>query len=169
MKKYAKYSLAVVTVLMLVVIVVPAVTLCIIFPNKYAAEIGEAADEFGLSRSLVKSVVWAESRFDRKATSRKGAKGLMQLMPETFDMCSSALGLRGADIYDVQTSLKCGCYYLSLMIDKFDGDVTAALMAYNAGEANARRFLDGDEVFPETKNYIKSIQTAQKFYGFLLT
>ncbi|MDE6293595.1 MAG: lytic transglycosylase domain-containing protein, partial [Clostridiales bacterium] len=126
----------------------------------------EAADEFGLSRSLVKSVVWAESRFDPKATSNKGAKGLMQIMPDTFRECAAALGLpRNADAYDVTTSLRCGCYYLSLMIDKFDGDTTVALMAYNAGELNAQRFLAGAKVFPETKGYLKNISRAQKIYG----
>ena len=151
------------------VIILPALALCIIFPNKYAEEIAEAADEFGLSRALVKSVVWAESGFDPKATSHKGAKGLMQLMPETFEACAVALGIKGSDIYDVKTSLRCGCYYLSLMLDRFDGDERAALMAYNAGEKNARRFLDGEEVFPETRNYINRIQKAQKVYGFILT
>ena len=157
---------AVVTVLSLLLIV-PAVALCMVFPNKYGQEIGEAADEFGLSRSLVKSVVWAESRFDRKATSAKGAKGLMQIMPDTFEMCAAALGISGADIYDVNTSLRCGCYYLSLMINKFDGDETAALMAYNAGENNARKFLNGETVFSETQNYIRNIHKAQKVYNIL--
>ncbi|MCH5155049.1 MAG: lytic transglycosylase domain-containing protein [Clostridiales bacterium] len=166
MKKRLKYLLAVFTVLMFSVVIVPAFVLCTIYPNKYAAEIGEAADEFGLSRSLVKSVVWAESRFDPHATSHKGAKGLMQLMPETFDMCANALGLRGSNIYDVNTSLRCGCYYLSILIEKFDGNVTAALMAYNAGETNAKRFLDGEKIFPETKKYLSDIDRAQKVYGF---
>ena len=159
---------AVITVLSLLFII-PAMSLCIIYPNKYSEEIGEAADEFNLPRSLVKSVVWAESRFNARATSHKGAKGLMQLMPDTFEMCSSALGIDGADIYDVNASLRCGCYYLSLMTDRFDGNVTAALMAYNAGEKNARKFLEGEPVFSETQRYIKAISRAQKVYGMLLT
>lgn len=166
MKKSVRCAAVAITALMFAVVIVPAVSLCMIFPNKYASNIAEAADEFNLPRALVKSVVWAESRFDKNATSNKGAKGLMQIMPETFKECTAALGLpRTSDMYDVSTSLRCGCYYLSLLIDKFDGDVTAALMAYNAGENNARKFLDGDEVFPETRNYLKSIEKAQKIYG----
>lgn len=166
MKKSVKYVAVAITALMFAVVIIPAVSLCMIFPNKYAGNIAEAADEFGLSRSLVKSVVWTESRFDPKATSNKGAKGLMQIMPDTFRECATALGLpRDSDIYDVTTSLRCGCYYLSLMIDKFDGDVKAALMAYNAGEVNAQKFLDGAETFPETKGYLSSISRAQKIYG----
>lgn len=166
MKKSVKYAVAAITALMFAVVIIPAVSLCMIFPNKYAGDIAEAADEFGISRSLVKSVVWTESRFDPKATSKKGAKGLMQIMPDTFKECTVALGLSSdSDIYDVITSLRCGCYYLSLMIDKFDGDTTAALMAYNAGEVNAQKFLDGEEIFPETQGYLKSISKAQKIYG----
>lgn len=87
-------------------------------------------------------------------------------MPDTFKQCISALGLpQSSDIYDVNISLRCGCYYLRLMIDRFDGNVTAALMAYNAGEKNAQRFLRGEKVFAETENYLKSIKKAQKIYG----
>ena len=163
-----KPVIAVITVLT-TAIMLSAVALCMIFPNKYAGEISEAAEEFGLSRALVKSVVWAESGFNPKATSVKGAKGLMQLMPETFEMCASALGIKGADVYDVNASLRCGCYYLRLMLDRFDGDEKAALMAYNAGESNARRFLAGETMFPETQNYIRRIARAKKVYGLLLT
>ncbi|MDE6029285.1 MAG: lytic transglycosylase domain-containing protein [Clostridiales bacterium] len=166
MKKSVKLLASAITAAAFALIVVFAVTVCVVFPNKYVDKLCAAADEFGLSRSLVKSVVWAESRFDEKATSRKGAKGLMQLMPDTFDYCATAIGLpKNADAFDAQNSLRCGCYYLSLLIDKFDGNVTAALMAYNAGEANAHRFLAGEPIFPETKKYLASISKARKVYG----
>ena len=147
-----------------VCLVAGAVALCIIFPNRYAREAERAAAEYGLSASLVKSVVWAESRFDPYATSSKGAKGLMQLMPETFDAVKAQTGIDG-DIYDPVTSLRCGCYYLSFLIDRFDGNETAALMAYNAGESNARRFLAGEPVYPETKKYLDNIARARRVYS----
>ena len=167
MKKYVKYAVTAIVAAVFAFITVPAVTLCIMFPNKYAGELCAAAEEFNLDRALVKSVVWAESKFDKNATSNKGAKGLMQMMPQTFDMCLDALGMdkQKADIYDVTSSLRCGCYYLSLLIDKFDGNVTAALMAYNAGEANAQKFLNGVKVFPETQKYLKNISKARRIYG----
>ena len=166
MKKTLRYAATAVIAAAFAFILIFATTLCVIFPNKYVDKVCAAADEFGLSRPLVKSVVWAESRFDKNATSHKGAKGLMQLMPETFDACAQALGLpKNADMYDAENSLRCGCYYLSILIDKFDGNVTAALMAYNAGETNARKFLNGEEIFPETKKYLAAIGKAQKVYG----
>lgn len=146
-------------------ILVAAITLCAVFPNKYAEKVNAAADEFGLDCALVRSVVWAESKYDKNAVSNKGAAGLMQLMPDTFEFCANALLMEHADKFDPTCSLRCGCYYLSVLIDKFDGDVSAALMAYNAGETNARRFLRGDDVFPETVAYLKNIALAQKVYG----
>lgn len=146
-----------------------AIALCAIFPNKYAAELNAAADEFGLDRTLVRSVVWTESRFDRYATSGKGAKGLMQLLPQTFLSCAEQLGITDAPqkVFDPYTSLRCGCYYLALMLKRFNGNITAALMAYNAGEANAKKFLSGElKVFPETAEYLKSIKKASLVYGF---
>ena len=146
------------------VFIAAAATLCIMFPNKYVTELNAAADEFGLDRTLVRAVVWTESRFDARAVSDKGAIGLMQLMPDTLDECAAALGLEGTDGFDPATSLRCGCYYLSLMSDKLKSD-RAALMAYNAGEANARRFIDGAEIFPETAGYLKKVEMAKTVYG----
>lgn len=149
--------------------VIAAVAICIVFPNKYASAVNAAADEFGLDRSLVRSVVWAESKFDPNATSPKGAKGLMQLMPDTFEFCANALYIKDGKnkMFDPECSLRCGCYYLSLLLDKFDGDEKAALVAYNAGEANARKFLAGEQsVFAETQKYLNDINKAKKIYGF---
>ena len=166
MQKRAVRIILIAVTIVCAAVVAGGVTLCAVFPNKYVTSVNAAADEFGLNRGLVKSVVWAESRFDRKATSAKGAAGLMQLMPETFAECATALGMDGgSDMYGVESSLRCGCYYLSVLIDKFDGNVTAALMAYNAGEANARKFLDGEKVFPETQKYLHNIERARKIYG----
>ncbi len=148
-------------------VVVAAITVCAVFPNKYSSELAAAAEEFDLDTDLVKSVVWAESRFDRYAKSNKGAMGLMQLMPETFASCATALDMTDGDPYDAKTSLRCGCYYLRTLIDRFDGDETAALMAYNAGETNARKFLSGEKIFPETAGYLKNISLARKVYSTL--
>ncbi len=148
------------------VLIIGAVAVCAVFPNKYATELNGAADEFGLDRTLVRSVVWAESKFDKNAKSNKGAKGLMQLMPNTFAECATELYIRNANPYSARDNLRCGCYYLSRLIDNFNGDTKAALMAYNAGEVNARKFLNGEPVFPETIKYLDDISTARKFYGF---
>ncbi len=143
------------------------VAVCAYFPNKYSREINDAARRFDLDPAFVRAVVWAESRFDENAVSSAGAKGLMQLMPQTFAECADALGMKNADSFDARTSLDCGCYYLASLINKF-GDKTAALYAYNAGETNARRFIAGEEVFPETRAYVSAVDRAARFYGFFM-
>ncbi len=163
--KRVKITVAV-AALFTVLLIVGAVSLCSVFPNKYASELNAAANEFGLDRSLVRAVVWAESKFDRNARSDKGAKGLMQLMPDTFAQCSSALYIQNADPYAVRDNVRCGCYYLSLLLKNYDGSERAALMAYNAGDANARKFINGEPLFAETKKYLDDISLARKVYGF---
>lgn len=150
--------------LAVVAVVVFAAVLCAVFPNKYAKELNAAADSFGLDRSFVRAVVWAESGFDRRAVSPKGAIGLMQLMPDTFAECAAALGIPTADPLDASANLACGCYYLKKMLDVC-GTKKAALYAYNAGENNAKKFLKGETVFPETEKYVKRVQAAERFYG----
>lgn len=146
------------------VIATAAFAVCAVFPNKYAHELNSAADEFGLDRTLVRAVVWTESKYNAAAVSQKGAMGLMQIMPMTLTECARAIGVR-ADGFDPTVNLRCGCYYLSLLLEKFGGNERAALMAYNAGENNARRFLSGERVFPETEEYLKSVSRARKVYG----
>ena len=162
----AKKTISIIAVSLASLAVVAAVLLCAVFPNKYASLVNKTADEFDLPRPLVRAVVWAESKFDPSSVSSKGAVGLMQLMPSTLDECAASLGIKNADGFDPQTSLKCGCYYLSLMLDKFDGDETAALVAYNAGEGSAKKYLSGEEdIYPETAKYLDRIAAAKKVYG----
>ncbi len=160
-----KKAINIVAVALSVLAVAAAVTLCAVFPNKYAGLVNQTADEFDLPRPLVRAVVWAESRFDPEAVSSKGALGLMQLMPSTLEECALMLGISDADGSDPETSLRCGCYYLDLMLKKFDGDNTAALVAYNAGELNAKKYIDGEALFPETAKYLESVAAAEKVYG----
>ena len=168
MSKSIRIVTAVATALSAVLVIV-AVAFCAVFPNKYATAINAAADEFNLDPALVRSVVWAESKFDARAVSGKGACGLMQLMPDTYKYCAKALGIDDNEdgIFDAENSLKCGCYYLSVLIDKYDGNTEHALMAYNAGPNNADKFIAGEPVFAETSKYIKNVTFAKRVYGIL--
>ena len=98
----------------------------------------------------------AESNFNNNATSKKGAKGLMQLMPETAEL----LGVR--DIFSPEQNINGGVKHFKNLLKQFNGDVTLALAAYNAGSQKVRKY-NGVPPFKATKYYIK------KFLNTIIT
>lgn len=118
----------------------------------YGAEIYAAARRHALNPDLVAAVVRAESAFDHRAVSVKGARGLMQLMPAT----ARRFGLAEADLFDPERNLEAGVSYLAWLLARFGGDLTRALAAYNAGEGTVDRY-DGVPPYRETHAYIRRI------------
>jgi soluble lytic murein transglycosylase-like protein len=115
-----------------------------------AHEVRAAAVRHRVPVQLIHAVVHAESRFDPCAVSRAGARGLMQLMPDTAAM----LGVH--DSFDPRSNVNGGARYLRALMDRFGGDVRLALAAYNAGpEAVAAH--GGIPPFPETRAYVARV------------
>jgi len=114
------------------------------------AAISRAADDHDLPRELIASVIRAESGFDARAVSRAGARGLMQLMPET----ARELGV--SDPFDIQENIDAGARYLKKMLHMFSGDLEKALAAYNAGPGAVNRFA-GQVPYTETRNYVARV------------
>ena len=107
------------------------------------------AEAQGLEFKLVDAVIRAESAYDPRAISRRGAMGLMQLMPAT------ARELRVLDPFDPEQNLKGGTTYLRRMLDRF-GRVDLALAAYNAGPEAVRRY-GGTPPYAETRGYVRRV------------
>ena len=114
------------------------------------AAIDAAAARHNVDPSLVRAVVKVESNFNPHAVSRKGAVGLMQLMPST------ARQLRVVDPYDPQQNIDGGVRHLKQLLENFNGNVPLSLAAYNAGEGAVTR-SNGIPPYRETKNYVKQI------------
>ena len=112
--------------------------------------IRSAAQKTGLDEKLIAHVIAAESNFNAKAVSRKRAQGLMQLRPQT------AARLSVANVFDPAQNIEAGARYLKELMDRYHGDITLALAAYNAGPELVDRYR-GVPPFPETQSYVRKI------------
>lgn len=111
----------------------------------------EAADTYGVDVQLLKAMAKQESNFQSDATSSSGAQGIMQLMPATAE----SLGVENA--YDPYQNIMGGAKYISKLLSQYNGDVSLALAAYNAGSGNVAKY-GGIPPFEETQNYVKKVQ-----------
>jgi hypothetical protein len=119
-------------------------------PAVYAAEIKAAAERYGVPDQLVAAVIRAESGFNPRAVSVKGARGLMQLMPGT----ASVLGVQ--DSFDPRENIDGGVRHLRGLIDRFGDNLSLAIAAYNAGE-RAVTTHGGIPPYPETQEYVTRV------------
>jgi soluble lytic murein transglycosylase-like protein len=118
-------------------------------PAAYAAKVAELAVRFDLSPALIEALVWQESRWQQRAVSPVGARGLAQLMPGT----AQDLGVNPDDPF---ANLEGGARYLREQLDRFDGDVEKALAAYNAGPGRVAA-AGGIPRIRETQSYVTAV------------
>lgn len=119
-------------------------------PDSYSDLIATAAGQHGIDAALVKSIIRVESNFNPWAVSRKGAMGLMQLMPET----AARYGVR--DAFNPTQNIAGGVRYLRDLFEMFGGNLSYVLAAYNAGEQNVLKW-NGIPPFAETQDYVRKV------------
>ena len=120
------------------------------FGVRYAKLIHASAQKHGVEAKLITSVIEQESNFDAKAVSRKKALGLMQLLPKT------AARYAVSNVFDPAQNIDAGTHYLKDLLDRYHGNLTFALAAYNAGPEMVDRY-GGVPPFAETQNYVRQI------------
>ena len=150
----------------------------ITLPLRHEDIIRQQAAQKNVDAALIAAVIYTESRF-RDRTSHAGAKGLMQLMPETADYIARKSGgttFTRADLATPQINIAYGTWYLRYLLDKYDGDTVLTLAAYNAGEGKVdewrrtaeRRgetFRVADHIpFRETREYVDRVLSARADY-----
>ncbi|PKN19146.1 MAG: lytic transglycosylase [Deltaproteobacteria bacterium HGW-Deltaproteobacteria-6] len=119
--------------------------------------VNRTAGKYGIDSDLVYAVIKTESNFNAKAVSRKGAKGLMQLMPGT----AASLGVM--DCFHPGDNIDGGIRYLSYLINLYAGDLSLALAAYNAGEGAVAKY-GGIPPYAETKSYVRLVLANYERY-----
>jgi len=117
----------------------------------------QAADRYQVDPAIVKAIIMAESSFNPRAVSKKGAKGLMQLMPETAE----EMGVK--DIFNPEHNINGGVRYYKKLLQRFKGDVKLALAAYNAGLKKVKEHK-GVPPFKSTRYYIKKVFEYYRYY-----
>jgi len=136
----------------------------------------QAADKH-VDAALIAAVIYEESRF-RDQTSRAGARGLMQITPETAEFIAHRSGgvlFQQSDLSTPQVNIAYGVWYLRYLIDHYDGNETLAVAAYNAGQSNvdswvaeaggADHFDSAKHIpFPETRAYVENVQKRREQY-----
>ena len=133
----------------------------IVFPEKYSEEIASASAVYGIDENIIKAVIWTESKYNESAVSSKGASGLMQLMPQTRAEQSEISGI-AADCSPYSEIMLGTGYLARMLLDT--GDLETALMAYNAGLANVRKW---SSPFPESAEYVRRVFFARNIYKYL--
>jgi peptidoglycan lytic transglycosylase len=149
----------------------------ITLPLKHDDIIRQQAADKGLDPALIAAVIYEESRF-RDQTSHAGARGLMQITPDTADFIARHSGgyrFKQSDLATPQINIAYGSYYLRYLIDHYGGSETLAVAAYNAGLGNVDRWVEkaggasefrsADHIpFPETRAYVENVMDRRGEY-----
>jgi soluble lytic murein transglycosylase len=139
--------------------------------------IRQQAAEKRLDPALIAAVIYAETKFDPRPSSA-GAEGLMQILPSTayyLAHLSGGVSFSASDLANPSVNVAYGSYYLRYLLDQFDGNEMLAVAAYNGGQANVegwvarasaagRRLQVGEIPFPQTREYVQRVLSAQRAY-----
>lgn|SRR5690554_3430659 len=149
-----------------------------LYPLEFEELTKEVAARYDIDPLLVTAMMRVESDFNPNAVSPKGARGLMQLMPETAAWAAERLNLaeyEHDDLFDPEINISIGVWYLAALLRQFDGDLVLALAAYNGGPTNVSRWLREerwsgsietleDVPFRETREYIQKVTGHYHWY-----
>jgi soluble lytic murein transglycosylase len=142
-------------------------------PLQHEDIIRQQASAKHLDPALIAAVIYAESKFSPR-TSQAGAEGLMQILPSTAEFLARRSGgtaFVASDLATPQVNIAYGSYYLRYLIDRYSGREVPAIAAYNAGDTNVDRWLNGGSTlavssipFPETRAYVTRVLDARSRY-----
>ncbi|MTV48963.1 transglycosylase SLT domain-containing protein [Heliobacillus mobilis] len=143
----------------------------LLYPVPHKQLIFKYSSEYRIDPYLVTAIIRRESKFFYWAESAKGAKGLMQIMPQTAQWVSKQIPLAGysdEQLYEPETNIRIGCWYLASLKEEFNGNIPIMIAAYNGGRGNVQQWIKEqrwsgkehtleDIPFPETREYVKAV------------
>lgn len=152
-----------------------------LYPLPHREAVIRHARANGLSPTLVAAVIHTESRWQPRSTSARGARGLMQVMPETGRWVAARAGMGPVepdDLYDAELNIRIGTWYLAYLVRQFHGSLPAALAAYNGGDGAVREWLqagrwsggahDVERIpFPETRQFVRRVLRTERYYAWI--
>ncbi|SFH35427.1 soluble lytic murein transglycosylase [Desulfotomaculum arcticum] len=153
----------------------------IIYPMPYDNTIYKYSERAGVDPFFMTAIMKAESSFKPDAVSAKGARGLMQIMPETGQWIAQQINLNPFHqdlLFDPETNIRLGAWYIANLENEFKGNKIMVLAAYNGGRGNVNKWMDEKKIsgsikdiqmipFPETKNFVAKVLWNYKVYQWL--
>ncbi|MBR3697258.1 MAG: lytic transglycosylase domain-containing protein [Clostridia bacterium] len=148
-----------------------------LYPRKFSNYVEEASQKYDVEESLIFAIIKNESNFIDSISSRKGAKGLMQLMEATAFEVAETMGISNIDLSNPKTNIEIGTKYYSYLYNKYK-NYRLALAAYNAGAGNVDKWIssgtlesDGSNIenipYKETNMYVRKVLQSQKIYNYI--
>lgn len=176
--RFTRFLISLLVVSLLMVAVAPLVWE-LIYPMPYAELIHRYAEQHRLDPYLVAALIRTESRFRADATSPKGARGLMQIMPATGEWIAGAtayVGFTADDLYKPEVNIAFGTWYLQDLLRQFGHNLPVALAAYNAGRTAVQSWIDegcwdgsvdgvASVPYGETRDYISKVLSRYDVYA----
>lgn len=149
-----------------------------VYPLTFSEHVEKYSDEYALDKSLVYSIIKAESGFNPQAISPRDAKGLMQIMDSTGAWAAEKINIKDFEssmLLEPETNIRIGCWYIARLLKQYNQNTELALTAYNAGSGNVSKWLKDTNIskngktldripFEETKNYVDKIKKYNNMY-----
>lgn len=178
MVRYTVRLIAWTTVVIAMALVLWRPALRLLFPYPFSGIVHTASAHYDVDPLLLVAIMRTESRFDVQAVSPRGARGLMQIMPDTAEWAAEQIPLPGfhmEQIHDPRTNITIAAWYVDFLLELFQGRVLASVAAYNAGPGTVKRWLDEgtwtgslgdiDQIpYPETRQYVQRVADAYRLY-----
>ncbi len=155
----------------------PKILLFIQYPQQYKEYVFKYSELYQIEDELIFSIIKAESNFYPYAKSKKDAKGLMQIIDQTWDWGCSELGYKSMNYYSINDNIKIGTWYIRKLINEF-GTEELAVLAYNAGSGNVtswikKGYLSGSDYtkwnvpFEESRRYVEKVMNYKNKYSLI--